>query len=125
MSNQDPPIYQAAQQAMPPAGAAGTVVAPPAPVNQQDDLQTQIERIVAQRMGELEGVVASLKKRAEDAEQALRSARFPAGAGNSIPQHGAGPGLENLQTWGQYYQDLAAKGLLTAEHIAQADGRAL
>lgn len=121
------PVYAATEQQMatqpPPSSAAGTAVPPPQPVNAQDDLQTQIERIVAARMGELEGVVATLKKRAEEAESALRAARFPVGAGTTIAQHGAGPDMDNLQTWGQYYQDLARAGLLTAEHIATADGR--
>jgi hypothetical protein len=119
----DPPIFRAAEAATnaPNAGAAGTSVPQPAPVNPQEDLQTQIDRMIAERVQGLQGVIDQLKKRAEEAEKALRQARHP-GPNTAIPLHGAGPGTANLQTWGQYYQDLAAKGELTAAHIAQADG---
>lgn len=127
----NPPIYQG-MQATPQTGPftpppdntnPGQPVAPPQPVNAEDNLDARIAAAVEARVAGIasnyDHKIRALEKRYE---ASLKSARGIRPVDHLVPTHAGGPGNDIHQTWGQYYQELSDAGLLTDAHKATSDG---
>lgn len=88
----------------------------PAPVNPVDpgNLAADVDRIVQQRLTEVEDKYQARIKALEDA---LKAAGPPATA---YTEHSAGPGYNASPTWSQSLQEAARNGTLTHDMLSAA-----
>jgi hypothetical protein len=101
----------------------GTETAPPTPVNEEDNLDMRIAAAVEARVSKIasdyDRKIRSLEERQN---RALKDARGIRPVDHLVPTHAGGPDNDIHETWGQYYQELSAAGLLTDAHIATTNG---
>jgi hypothetical protein len=79
-----------------------------------EDVQKLVDDQLAKVREEHDSALAAQKAdndaRVDQLQAALEAAQRSGQPTSVVPEHGAGPGLEIAETWGQYQQGLAAAG---------------
>lgn len=87
----------------------------PAPINPdlQSDLDARVQEMLDARLSQVESKyqkqIDALKDQLKDAKAKI----IP----HEVPEHGGGPGFEQMSSWGQWLQELSRDGKLTNEHL--------
>jgi hypothetical protein len=104
-----------------------TPVEPPEPINsgEGEDLESRLSSLIDQRVQKIQSQydkkIAALENRYQ---QQLKAARGVPPVDHYVPEHAGGAGTDLHPSWGQYYQELSARGELTDAHIRASHGLA-
>ena len=103
--------------------AAGTPVPPPQPTNAGHVDASEIQRMIDERVAQIESA-ADARIKALEARYAaqLKAIRGNPPVDGAIPTHAAGPEHEVAQVWSLYHQELARAGKLTDAHLRHVRG---
>lgn len=103
--------------------ARGTSVPPPEPTNSGTFDSAAIQRMIDERVAQIESA-ADARIKALEARYAaqLKAIRGNPPVDGAVPTHAAGPEHEVAQVWSLYHQELARAGKLTEAHLRHVRG---